>query len=147
MVADSETTTDVGDNDLLLKGKIFLKSLNDMMKSSDGKTAIAVSKTIWENKKLTALAAATPARAGVVVTSVMIRKSMHLAGINTKDQAALCVQAVAKLGSTLAIGAAIGASTAGIGALMMIVTAALDGYEVGNQCFNNNGAINHGISL
>jgi hypothetical protein len=69
---------------------------------------------------------------------VVMRKAMHLAGINTKDEGMECLIAASKLTTTVAIGvvtAPAAVKTLGLSHYLILARAALEAYEVGNVCF------------
>lgn len=136
------------------KGAVFLRALYEMTQSDTGRVAIAGTKVGLENIKLVGMGALDPKSQGILLTSVMIRKALHFAGIAEPSQGIACVTAVAQAGTTMAVvSAKVGASTVvSAGTLAVpavfigVVVLALESYHVGNACFVNNGNVSHKIA-
>ena len=129
------------------KGTTFLENLQKFARQENVKNATAVAKISAEHAKLLGVGAMNPKGQAVVVSAVAVRKAMHAAGLTTKDETLNCLIAVAKLGSTLAIGAAAAPATFGASAYLAVGVAAMEGYEVGAACFNYEGAVSHAVAI
>ena len=135
------------------KGAVFLKALYEMTKTPTGRAVTAGGKMAAENIKLMGMGAISPSAQGVVLTSVMIRKAMHMAGIAEPSQGIRCVTATAKLTSTVAVvSAKVGATTAvSLGTLAIptvfigLAVVALESYNVGTACFVRDGRVSHAL--
>ena len=135
------------DADDVRKGKIFIENLQKLRESEGVKIVTATGRISAENLKLFGLGAMSPKGQAVVVTAVVARKAMHAAGLATKDETMRCLLAIAKLGSTLAVGAAAAPATFGASAGLALAVATMEGYEVGDACFNNDGHITHAVTI
>lgn len=129
------------------KGAEFLKSLKAFTERDDVNVAATAGKISAENLKLIGLTTLNPKGQVVVVSAVAVRKAMHAAGLTTPAETTKCIVAFAKLGSTLALGAAAAPATFGASAFIALAVAAVEGYDVGNVCFNNSGLVSHALEL
>lgn len=129
------------------RGTVFLDSLKTFAQQDSVRTATAVARISAENLKLLGLTSMNPKGQAVVVSAVAVRKAMHAAGLTTKDETLACLIALAKLGSTLAVGAAAAPATLGASAFLALAVAAVEGYDVGTACFNYDGAVSHAVAV
>ena len=127
------------------KGLSFVENVRKFSEQDDVKSGVVAVRIIGENVKLVGMTSMNPKGQVVVISAVTIRKAMHAAGFSTKDETLKCLIAVTKLGSTLALGAAAAPATFGVSAYLAIVMAAVEGYEVGNSCFVQNGMVSHAL--
>jgi hypothetical protein len=129
------------------KGSAFLDNLKKFAEQDNVRTATTFGKISTENLKLAGITTMNPKGQVVVISAVAVRKAMHAAGLGTTDETMKCLIAVAKLGSTLAIGAAAAPATFGASAYLAVAVAAVEGYDVGAACFNYDGVVSHAVAL
>jgi hypothetical protein len=129
------------------KGKIFVESIQQSLASPNTQYVKLATRELVLSSKLRNLANVTdPKRVSVVVTATVIQKAMLAAGIESTTEARACLQAIGNLAGDFAMAGAMGATTLGLGALLPLVLAAVDAYDVGNSCFKSNeGIVTHAV--
>lgn len=131
---------------LMQKGKVFVANVVKFSQRSDVKL---VTKTAKLNYDLTKVAKISdPKKAAVLITSIAVRKAMLAAGLTTKAETKACVEAIGNLAGDFGMAALLGPETGGIGAVLPLVYAAIDSYDVGRTCFasDNNGPATHAVA-
>lgn len=151
----SQTQKSDNPNGDAYKGMVFLRSLYQMTRTPIGRATTAVTKISFENIKLLSMGNLNPGAQGVIITAVMIRKALHMAGIAEPSQGTACIMATTQLGAGVAIVTAkVGATTTvSLGTLAIpavfigAVIVALESYKVGKTCFVRNGNVSHALDL
>ncbi|MGU3340963.1 hypothetical protein ACLBXJ_23370 [Methylobacterium mesophilicum] len=130
---------------LAQKGKVFVQNVINFSQREDVKLVTKTAKLNYDMIKAAKIS--DPKRAGVLITSIAVRKAMLAAGFTTKSETKACVEAVGNLAGDFGMAALLGPETGGIGAVLPLVFAAIDAYDVGKTCFasDNQGPTTHAV--
>jgi hypothetical protein len=146
-IANGEATSSAKAGEEAGKAKAFLQALVKFGQDPQVQNIATLgAKVTKANYDLTKVARLTPKNAAVVITSQTLVKAMAVAGFTTTGDAKKCMESVANLGADFALAAGLGATSLGVGAILPLALAAIDAYNVGTYCFEQDGASAHAIS-
>ena len=138
--------------DVLAKARAYLTQLTLLMNSPGWKATSFVGQEL----KLSAIdlqtvlkfskVGAGPTQAGAFISAVMIQKAALAVGFATDNDYAQCAGAIGALATDLLGAAVVAPETLGIGSALLLVSAATDGYNVGQCVFKISGRIGNSIS-